>query len=440
MGRSAIPGYLANYAEAGVVEEITPKHDWTHAVCIPACNEDASILETLSSIRQADGGSDALLILIVNGSEDAAPGVHEANLGLLELLRSHCGVGSAPIALGNMDGLGVLLIDRASKSRRLPARQGVGLARKIAADIALDLYNRGAISSPWLLCTDADVIVPQDYFTALPPPDTSLSAAVFPFEHTLEGDTAQHRAMRSYESYLHYYMLGLHWAGSPYAMQTIGSLFAIHAERYAAVRGFPKRMAGEDFYLLNKLAKVGPVLPLDAGRVQVRGRHSERVPFGTGAALRQIQVLEESDRDYTVYDPRVFAAVRTWISALREFSEHADISRLNTSLETDSLVPNQGLLRALTKLGAIDAAESASKNTRPGPSLARRLFEWNDAFRTLKLVHLLRDDELASMPLCDALKQAVFLDPYQPGSLQDDLEFLRGRAEKLAGVPVGIPS
>ena len=46
------------------------------------------------------------------------------------------------------------------------------------------------------------------------------------------------------------------YARSPYAFHTIGSTMAVSANHYAKVRGFPKREAGEDFYLLNKLAKV----------------------------------------------------------------------------------------------------------------------------------------------------------------------------------------
>ncbi len=258
MSRSSIPGYLDKYAESCVSDGLKHSGSWSHVACIPACNEDASLLHTIRSLERAEGGSNALLILIVNAAEDAPQTVHRANEALLALLHQECGTAQAAASMGSIDTLNVLILDRASAGQRLPARQGVGLARKIASDLALALYHRGDIASPWMLCTDADVVVPRDYFTALPTADTRLSAALFPFEHTLEGSLSQQEAMLSYERYLHYYMLGLRWAGSAYATHTIGSLFAIHAEHYAAVRGFPKRMAGEDFYLLDALQRGCP--------------------------------------------------------------------------------------------------------------------------------------------------------------------------------------
>jgi hypothetical protein len=69
-----------------------------------------------------------------------------------------------------------------------------------------------------------------------------------------------------------------------------------------------------------------------------------------------------------------------------------------------------GVLReALGRLGAIDAAIDASRRVRSGAALKRRLTEWNDAFRTLKLIHQLRDIALPSLPLKDALALAPFI-------------------------------
>ncbi len=72
-------------------------------------------------------------------------------------------------------------------------------------------------------------------------------------------------ATQLYELSLRYYVAGMKFARSPYAFHTIGSSMAVSPVHYARVRGFPKREAGEDFYLLNKLAKLGSVLELDRG-------------------------------------------------------------------------------------------------------------------------------------------------------------------------------
>ena len=52
-------------------------------------------------------------------------------------------------------------------------------------------------------------------------------------------------------------------------------------------------------------------------------------------------------------------------------------------------------------MGAKQAVCLAADQVR-GAQLARRLSEWNDAFRTLKLVHGLRDRGLGVLPLSEA--------------------------------------
>ncbi len=436
MNPGGIRAYLDKHAEPDAATALALEGAWSHAVCIPACAEDASFFDTLQSLQETKGGSETVVVLVVNAAVDSSPAIHRTNEAFLALLRERCDLSAAPIALGHWKDLAVMLVDRASPERRLPAREGVGLARKIAADIALALINRGSIASPWILCTDADVQLPTDYLSALPPPDAPLAAALFPFAHVPEGESGLQQAMVLYETYLHYYVLGLASAGSPYAYHTIGSLLALHAPHYAAVRGFPKRQAGEDFYLLHKLVKVAPVLPMRSGRIRIRGRRSDRVPFGTGAALQKIQGGQVCGETYTVYDPRVFTGLGAWLSALATFAENPEAAPIARVLEETNPLGSL-LVDALTSLGALEAAEKARHHTRPGAALYRRLVEWNDGFRTLRLVHTLRDQGLSSLPLDQALREASFVPPHAGDTPADLLSRLRERVESAAGVPRG---
>src|SRR5262249_38957583 len=143
----------------------------------------------------------------------------------------------------------------------LPEGQGVGLARKIGFDLAARLFAAGRLRSPFIHSTDADVRLPEDYFERAE--EGAIAAAlVYPFSHRPEEDPVLARAVFLYEISLRYYVLGLAFAGSPHAYHTIGSAFAARASAYVSVRGFPKRDAAEDFYLLSKIAKVGPVFSL----------------------------------------------------------------------------------------------------------------------------------------------------------------------------------
>ena len=107
--------------------------------------------------------------------------------------------------------------------------------------------------------------MPRDYFSAVEPLNArTTSAAVYPFEHARNPDIRVQHAQALYDASLHYYVAGLKWAGSPWAFHTIGSTLAINAAHYAQARGFPKRRAAEDFYLLNKLAKLGHIETLSS--------------------------------------------------------------------------------------------------------------------------------------------------------------------------------
>lgn len=405
MPKDTVARYLNTHAEPMARATLRLKRPVEHVICIPICDEDERFLETLHSLQAVKGIENALLIALVNGADDAPQSVHNQNAVFLEWLRGLLDMPNQPIALSEWEGFQIALLDCASPGHRLPAKQGVGLARKMAGDVALALHKNGSISSSWMACTDADVRLPSDYLSALPANDAPFAAALYPFEHTLEGDPSQRAAMQQYECFLHYYVLGLTEAQSPYAYHSIGSSFAVHMERYAAVRGFPRKLAAEDFYLLNKLVKQAPLIRLNGQPIQIRGRESTRVPFGTGRAVRDIQCEPEP---YRTYHPLVFEALRTWNRAQEVFSIQPNGIDWDRELESPHL--EAGLLRrCLDRQGALAAAEKAAIQAAPGPQLRRRLFEWNDAFRTLRLIHELRDGGLDSLPLLDALTAAPFV-------------------------------
>jgi hypothetical protein len=419
--------YLDRHAEPEArlaLELLQDSPSKTHAICIPACNENERFLQTLDTLCGLHAAGDTLIVLVVNGAKDSPDTVHEGNQRFLALLRSHLGAAKGTLVTCRKSSLDLVLVDRASPGQRLPEKQGVGLARKIACDIAVALHAHGKVRSPWILSTDADVALAPDTLDALPADDARFSAALYPFVHSLEGDPDQQRAMVQYETFLHYHVLGLRFARSPYANHAIGSLIAVNARSYAAVRGFPRRMAGEDFYLLNKLRKIAPLHELAGPRIRIRGRISHRVPFGTGAAVKRLS--SQPAEAYRVYPPTLYEALRRWQATLEAFSKDPDPRRLD-DLGTDAL--GEDLAQALNTLGALDAARDASGRARPGPALAKRLLDWNDAFRSLKLIHALRDRAHPAIPLDEALRTASFLPALQGDDPREHLVQLRAQVE-----------
>jgi hypothetical protein len=422
--------YLARYAApeiAGVAQLAGP---YAHVCAIPALDESADLLDGLRDVA-VDGPW--LAVVVVNATDAAAPDVHGRNAALLTALRDAAParrISDTPpmwLVPGARRDMDVLVVDRASPGWRFPADQGVGLARRIGCDIALALHASGALCTRWIHMTDADVTLPADYFAAAARAPSDTVALAYRFWHVpaAAADTAIDAATGLYELYLRYHRLGLAWAGSPYAWHTLGSSLAVDVRAYAAVRGVPRRQAAEDFYLVNKLIKLGPVREPDIAPIAIRARRSARVPFGTGAATRTIAGDLGAGRIYRMYHPRVYALLGAWLDAMAGFAATATVTAgagapdardtLARALATGAAAwqlaagERRALDAALARLDAPGALLDARTRARSPDALARRLRDWFDAFRTLKLIHAARDAGLPSLPWAEALARAPFL-------------------------------
>ena len=391
---------------------------WTSVLVIPACNETPELLR-----RPPPCPGRSLLILVINQPESAFPQVSAANRALAAAVRETMEPAwrpeSAAVSTGSPIQLfrdpdarrDLLLVDRFSQGRVMPPRGGVGQARKIGCDLALALFEKGQILSPWIHCSDGDVRLPETYFEcagAHAVDDSRVAALIYPFEHVVTGDTEPDVALATqlYELSLRYYVAGLRFARSPYAFHTIGSTLAVNARHYAKVRGFPKRDAGEDFYLLNKLAKVGEVQELPSGTdclpIQIRARRSNRVPFGTGAAVNAITGLTDPVKDYRYYDPAVFPLLKLWLKSWPALwaSQSTDFGRLIPPPRpgsADAMRSRDFLVEALNEIGTVKALEHAFRQSSDLAQFARQMHTWFDAFKTLKLIHCLRNTHFSSI-------------------------------------------
>lgn len=400
--------YLGQYAEPGTaaVAGLPAAEPWQHVLVIPVYNEATGILRTLP-----DAPGRSLMILVVNQTESAPGPVAVANRNFAAEVHarfeSHWssdpafGLGLYHDPASPRD---VLLVDRFSKSLQLPPKGGVGHARKCGADLAAYLYHQQRVQSPWIHCSDADVVLPGRYFSCTAALGggavADTAALVYPFRHVATGDSAGNgieELTQLYEHSLHYYVAGLCFAGSPYAFHTIGSTLAVNANHYAKVRGFPRRQAGEDFYLLNKLAKVGSIRQLISGvecePIEIAARLSDRVPFGTGAAVGKMIELQDPPREFLLFNPGVFELLRTWLESLPDFWRQRSSDVSEVLFHPDQRVLVDGLQQA----GAQAALQHALKQSSNEIQFSRQMHTWFDAFRTLKLIHYLRDHSLPSV-------------------------------------------
>jgi len=191
-------------------------------------------------------------------------------------------------------------------------------------------------------------------------------------------------AIVRYEIFLRYYVLGLSYAESPYAFHTIGSTMSCTVRSYVAVRGMNRREAGEDFYFLNKLAKLSLMGTITGTRVYPSPRPSQRVPFGTGQRMRSS--LEGTYREDVFYDPRVFSILKRWLNGMKTCIREGGNFSLQLAAE---ISPH--LSSFLEKNDFLRVWEHICRTHKIPEKRIWHFSEWFDAFRTLKLIHYLTE-------------------------------------------------
>ena len=412
--------YLNQYAEpeAGQLKDLTDQ--FRHCVCIPAYNEAPSFIHRLLTFINQQTATLAIIVLnrpdnsdhAENANSDSANQNFACQQALTKELAIHWQHQNIQLHRA-LNQSAILLVDRFNNGPAIAAKQGVGMARKIAADIALQLIYQQQISEPWIYSTDADVILPDNYFDrsgnfieqglnksqdtdqVLP---KNIAAYILDYQHIATSDQAINSATRLYEQRLNAYVDGLIFAGSPYAFQTLGSTLCIHASHYAMVRGFPKRAAGEDFYLLNKLRKTGLIVSLQTPTIQIESRISHRTPFGTGSSVDDILANDNPQQAAIFYQPQLFVILRDTLQWLGKLSHnHLAIQKESDwqkNINTDSEWSDENktiIIQALTAIDFNSGFTHALNNSRDASQFTRQMDAWFDGFKTLKYLHALRD-------------------------------------------------
>lgn len=382
----AIKQYLERYAESEVqsLAQWPPEQSFLRSLVIPAYDEDPGFIDRLKDSCLAQN---LLLILVINRPDNVD--LCTANDQLITYLDKNFETRwqQDSLSLLGSDEFGILSVDR--HKQPIPHKQGVGLARKIGCDLAASLIFKKNINSHWIHSTDADAHLPNDYFQTDSLTDQH-AGATYQFEHIKDSSDIA-KATELYEQTLHHYVDGLARAQSPYAFHTIGSILAINYRQYCQARGFPKRSGGEDFYLLNKLRKLGAIASLPA-KILLEPRESHRVPFGTGPATAKILQAIDQHETITTYNPEVFNQLAIALKTL-----------------TDTIATQGTLANALAGLSPQSQQALASLNleqcfshlaSRDNQAWQLRHFhDWFDAFRTLKFIRFLQTTHWPNIPL-----------------------------------------
>lgn len=383
---------------------------------IPVFNEATTLLTALAELNTETGS--ILVILVLNRPASCTD--TDANTPLrnaLQQLPEHQALTSGCHLATIAPQITAAWIDLETSTGPTPAEKGVGLARKTGCDLALQWIASGAIDTQWICSSDADALLPGDYFARLADGQQDSAALLFPFIHQLSGDTVNDEACLRYELRLHHYVLGLQRAGSPYAFHTLGSCLAVRAANYAQVRGFPVRSAAEDFYLLNKLAKTGPITQRPGQCIDLSSRPSTRVPFGTGPAIERLIASDQMAQAELYYDPRCFDSLRAMLQSVETLYD--DDVAMTRQLQDHGLAVNNAELCAslLQDMGIASALEHCRRQASDVATYTRHFHQWFDGFRTLKFIHGLRD---AGWPDLSAAALAARHADFWPGRVRPE--------------------
>ncbi len=270
----------------------------------------------------------------------------------------------------------------------LPAKQaGVGLARKIGMDEALRRFDEVGRTEGVIVGYEADcrcetsyLTAPERHFRETP---QSPGCSIY-YEHPLVGPLSPrvYGAIAAYELHLRYYVQALRYAGFPHAHHTVGSAMAVRADAYRKQGGMNRRKAGEDFYFFHKIIPLGGFTDLTSTTVYPSPRPSDRVPFGTGKAVRDML----SGRQIKTYPLESFLDLKQLIEQV------PGIHRSGTQGNSDRWVGLPLSVRDfLAKQKFAEVLAEIRRNTSSEDAFRKRFFRWLDGFRAMKFVHHARD-------------------------------------------------
>lgn len=349
-------------------------------VVIPCYNEP-DILSTLDSLADCDPpDAEVSVLIVINDAENAPKEAVVQNIltsdTILEWQQIHHH----------------LFFDvQRIIAPSLPQKwAGVGWARKIGMDEAVRQIVNNNLPDGIIVSFDADSTVLPNYLQTIESAfkDNPLfNFFTIRFEHPYDNQelsTSFREGIIRYELHMRYYRNAMQWSGYPHAVHTVGSSFALKASAYAKQGGMNRRKAGEDFYFLHKLVLLGHYGNIDSTTVFPAARQSDRVPFGTGAAMKKWD--EGSSELNFTYSLEVFGNLKPLFANTSQFwqMKPAEIENVIGTLHPS--------LQSFLKISlTIDKLVELGKNCSNVKIYEKRFFHVLDAFWILKYLNFAHD-------------------------------------------------
>ncbi len=385
--------FAERYIEKNIVYPeliLTPAHPNLSVVVMIPCMNEPEIIGTLESLWNcSESPSFCEVIVLINDSEQSSEDIQLYNLHTLEKLIDWKKDNDRPN----------LILYPVYVPSVNPKFAGAGMARKIAMDEAIRRFN--AVDKPEgvIVSLDADCLVSENYLEAIETTfqDKNCFAAILNFRHRIDSvdDLKQQKGIQLYEHYLHYYKKALDYTGFPNSIYTIGSAFAVRADAYVKQGGMNRRQAGEDLYFLNKLTQLGTITKIEDAFVFPSARVSDRVPFGTGAAMTKW--MDDADDLSLTYNFSAFCDLKQLFDRVNELFDVSD----DFVADFVKLLPLsiQEYLATIQFSGKIT---EINKNSSSLKSFRKRFFQFFDAFLVLRFLNLAHQNHYPRQDLNEA--------------------------------------
>ncbi len=368
--------WLKDRALFPVLIKEAPAENTEIIVVVPSYDEPAitDLLDSLASCCKPDCKVE--VIIVVNAPSDA--GSENLKNNIESIVRIEIWKRKNPNCFFNL-----YVIDG---SMLRSEGWSVGLARKTGMDEAVRRFD--FLNKPYgiILNLDADCKVKSNYFTAVygeMHDRKDRSACSIYFEHPISGDEFTRQIYRSitlYELHLRYYLQGLAFTGFPYVQHTVGSAIGVKALPYVKAGGMNRRMAGEDFYFIQKLLPSGGFFNLNKTTIIPSPRSSARVPFGTGVTI--LRMTQGDNETLMTYNPEAFIELKLLFSLIdRIFLCSIDDQDFAFHDLPQGIRQFAGIEEWTTKIREIRS------NTSGIQSFRKRFFGWFNMFKIVKYLN-----------------------------------------------------
>ena len=374
-----------------IKEEVSPT--LSLIVMIPCLNEP-EIIRTLESVWACEPvDSFCEVLVVVNDSESSPEPVKAINRETFNQL----------LKWKQANDCGNLVLHPFYVPSVQAKFAGAGMARKIGMDEAIRRFNAANKSEGIIVSLDSDCLVSSNYLKRIETvfsENKSCFAATINFMHRFEEmeDPRQEAGIRMYEDYLHYYKQALDFAGFPNSIYTIGSAFAVRAGAYVKQGGMNRRQAGEDFYFLHKLTKLGHLTEIADAFVYPSGRVSDRVPFGTGAAMTKWMNFTEDLAQTYRFD--------AFLDLKQMFDKVDGFYNVNSTRYTEILASLTTTVQEyLNDISFEEKLAEINRNSATPESFRKRFFQVFDAFHVLKFLNMVHEKHYRQQNLPEAIGQ-----------------------------------